>query len=115
MTEIVVPERFRRAVFLHLLKNLHPEPRAGTPLLLGVHGPSGEGKTVQCLQLFTEIGAEVVLISGGQLESPNAGEPAQVIRDGYQRAARTRLPQDGRMRAEQNRVIPQRRMLLYDR
>jgi len=98
VAEIMVPERFRRAVFLHLLKNLHPEPRTGTPLILGVHGPSGEGKTVQCLQLFTEIGADVVPISGGQLESPNAGEPAQVIRDGYQRAARTRLPQDGRMK-----------------
>lgn len=98
MTKIIVPERFCKAVFLHLLKNLHPEPHAGTPLILGVHGPSGEGKTVQCLRLFAEIGADVVPISGGQLESPNAGEPAQVIRDGYLRGARTRLLQDGEMK-----------------
>jgi SpoVK/Ycf46/Vps4 family AAA+-type ATPase len=98
MAELEVPDRFQKAVFLHLFKNLHPLPPVSTPLILGIHGPSGEGKTVQCLKLFSEINASVVPISGGQLESPNAGEPAETIREGYRRAAMVRNPQNGRIR-----------------
>jgi hypothetical protein len=98
MEELVVPDRFRKSVFLHLFKNLHPLPHVSTPLILGIHGPSGEGKTVQCLELFSEIDATVVPISGGQLESPNAGEPAETIREGYRRAGMARNLQNGRVR-----------------
>jgi SpoVK/Ycf46/Vps4 family AAA+-type ATPase len=98
MVELIVPDRFRKTVFLHLFKNLHPQPPVSTPLILGIHGPSGEGKTVQCLTLFSEIDASVVPISGGQLESPNAGEPAETIREGYRRAAVVRNLQNGRIR-----------------
>jgi hypothetical protein len=92
MVRVTVPGRFRRTVLLHLFRNLHPQPRESTPLILGVHGPSGEGKTVQCLSVFQEIGATVVPVSGGELESPNAGEPAEVIRDSYGRASQARGP-----------------------
>jgi SpoVK/Ycf46/Vps4 family AAA+-type ATPase len=99
MLKVAVPSRFRKAVLLHLFKNLHPRPHPSTPLILGVHGPSGEGKTVQCLALFEELGVNVVPVSGGELESPNAGEPAEVIREAYGRAAAARGPFGQRLKA----------------
>jgi hypothetical protein len=79
--------RFTRAVALHLFRNLHPRPDPGSPIMLGIHGPSGEGKTYQCLQVLSGIGVEVVLVSGGLLESPDAGRPAEIIRDAYEKAS----------------------------
>jgi ATP-dependent 26S proteasome regulatory subunit len=53
------------------------------PLVLGIHGPSGEGKTYQCEHVLQKMSVKSCLISGGQLESHAAGEPAQLIRDTY--------------------------------
>ena len=47
-TDIYVSPRFHRVVSLHVLKNLLKRVESQVPLLLGVHGPSGEGKTFQC-------------------------------------------------------------------
>lgn len=80
-----VPERFRREVLIHLFKNLHPAPAPGTPLILGIHGPFGEGKTQQCTQILQGLRAHVELVSGGELESVDAGEPARLIRQRYVR------------------------------
>lgn len=58
------------------------------PLLLGIHGKSGYGKTYQCEYVLSEIGAKPFLISGGQLESHAAGEPAKIVRKTYLDASR---------------------------
>lgn len=81
--KVFISERFRKAVALHIIKNLIPQESLRVPLLLGIHGPSGEGKTYQCEQILNEIDAKSFLISGGQLESHEAGEPAQLIRSTY--------------------------------
>ena len=82
-----ISSRLRRAVGLHVIKNLLAEQLGlRTPLMMGVHGPSGEGKTFQVASVLEELGAESFPISGGELESPNAGAPAALIRTNYVRA-----------------------------
>lgn len=85
--EIYVPTRFRRAVALHVIKNLMKVP-VPPPLILGIHGPSGDGKTFQCEEVLHEMGVKPFLISGGQLESDRAGTPAQLVRETYIEASR---------------------------
>jgi len=87
-TTIHIPERFKRIITLHVVKNLMTQDTIRAPLLLGIHGPSGDGKTYQCEKVLEELGAKTFLISGGQLESHQAGEPAQLIRTAYLNAGR---------------------------
>lgn len=83
-----IPDRFRRAVTLHVVKNLMQQQTVRPPLVLGIHGPSGVGKTFQCECVLEELGAVAFLLSGGQMESREAGEPAQLIRSTYINASR---------------------------
>jgi SpoVK/Ycf46/Vps4 family AAA+-type ATPase len=89
MEDIYIPERFWRAVVLHIAKNHMVSGRIHSPLILGIHGPSGEGKTFQCEHILQEIGVKSFLISGGQLESHEAGEPARLVRTTYLRAGQS--------------------------
>lgn len=90
MIDIKIPARFQREVSLHLYKNLMPRPERSIPLILGIHGPSGEGKTYQCEKLMESLGVETVLVSGGELESVDAGEPARLVREKYLECAKLR-------------------------
>jgi hypothetical protein len=72
---------------VHITKNYLTLPDVRVPLILGVHGRKGEGKTFQCELVFERMGIEVVAISGGELESPDAGDPARLIRLRYREAA----------------------------
>jgi ATPase family associated with various cellular activities (AAA) len=78
-----VPERFRRAVSLHIISNLRPAVDEGTPLILGIQGPPGEGKTYQVQRVLKDAEIHAVLLSGGELESPDAGMPAARVRAAY--------------------------------
>ncbi|WOD38374.1 ribulose bisphosphate carboxylase small subunit [Nodosilinea sp. E11] len=79
--------RFLEKLAVHITKNYLKLPEVKIPLLLGVHGRKGEGKTFQCELLYERMGVEVVHISGGELESPDAGDPARLIRLRYREAA----------------------------
>ncbi|MBE9136743.1 ribulose bisphosphate carboxylase small subunit [Nodosilinea sp. LEGE 07088] len=79
--------RFLDTLAVHITKNYLKLPQVKIPLLLGVHGRKGEGKTFQCELLYERMGIEVVHISGGELESPDAGDPARLIRLRYREAA----------------------------
>lgn len=94
-SDVVVSDRFREVVALHIAKNLITRLPIRVPLLLGIHGPSGEGKTFQCEAVLKELGIEPLLISGGQLEGPQAGTPAEMLRQTYLRAGKS-MEQDGR-------------------
>ena len=74
-TDIFISPRFHQVVSLHVLKNLLKRVEAQVPLLLGVHGPSGEGKTFQCEHILKDMGVKRFLVSGGQLDNPVAGHP----------------------------------------
>jgi len=85
--EIFISERFQQAVSLHVLKNLLKRVEAQVPLLLGIHGPSGEGKTFQCEHILKDMGVKRFLVSGGQLDNPVAGHPSAFIRNTYIKAS----------------------------
>jgi ribulose bisphosphate carboxylase small subunit len=86
MTYYIAP-RFLNKLAVHITKNYLDLPRVKVPLILGIHGRKGEGKTFQCELVFKRMGVEVVYISGGELESPDAGDPARLIRARYREAA----------------------------
>ncbi|PZO57602.1 MAG: ribulose 1,5-bisphosphate carboxylase [Phormidesmis priestleyi] len=86
MTYYVAPS-FLNKLAVHITKNYLDLPQVKVPLLLGIHGRKGEGKTFQCELVFKRMGVEVVYISGGELESPDAGDPARLIRLRYREAA----------------------------
>ncbi|MGB3291909.1 MAG: AAA family ATPase [Phormidesmis sp.] len=78
---------FLNKLAVHITKNYLDLPQVKVPLILGIHGRKGEGKTFQCELVFKQMGVEVVHISGGELESPDAGDPARLIRLRYREAA----------------------------
>jgi SpoVK/Ycf46/Vps4 family AAA+-type ATPase len=84
---LFISERFTKAIANHVAKNLLAKKISNVPLILGVHGPSGSGKTYQCERILREMEAMVFLISGGQLEHKDAGEPARLIRQTYKNAS----------------------------
>ncbi len=86
MTYYISP-RFLDKLAIHITKNYLNLDGVRVPLILGVHGRKGEGKTFQCELVYERMGIEVVHISGGELESPDAGDPARLIRLRYREAA----------------------------
>jgi len=57
------------------------------PLILGIWGGKGQGKTFQTELIFRAMGVEPVIMSAGELESEKAGEPGRLIRDRYRTAS----------------------------
>ncbi|HEY9763110.1 MAG TPA: ribulose bisphosphate carboxylase small subunit [Trichocoleus sp.] len=82
-----IAPRFQEKLAVHIAKNFLDLPDVRVPLILGVHGRKGEGKTFQCELVYERMGVEVVHISGGELESPDAGDPARLVRLRYREAA----------------------------
>jgi ribulose bisphosphate carboxylase small subunit len=82
-----ISPRFLDKLAIHITKNYLDLEGVRVPLILGVHGRKGEGKTFQCELVYERMGIEVVHISGGELESPDAGDPARLIRLRYREAA----------------------------
>jgi ribulose bisphosphate carboxylase small subunit len=82
-----ISPRFLNKLAVHITKNYLNLEDVRVPLILGVHGRKGEGKTFQCDLVYQRMGIEVVHISGGELESPDAGDPARLIRLRYREAA----------------------------
>lgn len=82
-----ISPRFLDKVAIHITKNFLELPGVKVPLILGVHGRKGEGKSFQCELVFEKMGIEVLRMSAGELESPDAGDPARLIRLRYREAA----------------------------
>ncbi len=82
-----ISPRFLNKIAVHITKNFLDLPKVRVPLILGIHGRKGEGKSFQCELVFERMGVEVVHMSAGELESPDAGDPARLIRLRYREAA----------------------------
>ncbi len=82
-----ISPRFIDKLSVHITKNYLDIPSVKVPLILGVHGRKGEGKSFQCELVFEQMGVEAVYMSAGELESPDAGDPARLIRLRYREAA----------------------------
>ena len=70
----------------------HPQnfldlPKIKVPLILGIWGGKGQGKTFQCNLAYKKLGIAPIVMSAGELESGNAGEPAKLIRQRYREAS----------------------------
>lgn len=79
--------RFLDKLSIHITKNYLDLPGVKVPLILGIHGRKGEGKSFQCELVFQQMGITAVHMSAGELESPDAGDPARLIRLRYREAA----------------------------
>ncbi|MDJ0798002.1 MAG: ribulose bisphosphate carboxylase small subunit [Calothrix sp. MO_167.B12] len=82
-----ISPRFEEKLSVFVTKNYLDIPNMRVPLILGIHGRKGEGKSFQCELVFEKMGVEVTHISGGELESPDAGDPARLIRLRYRETA----------------------------
>ena len=82
--KVHIPKRFERAVTLHLIKNkIADGDMINPPLMLGIDGLPGTGKTFQCQKLLQKLDYSITTITGSELENKNAGEPAELIREKY--------------------------------
>jgi ribulose bisphosphate carboxylase small subunit len=86
MSYYIAPS-FLDKLAVHITKNFLNLPGIRVPLILGIHGRKGEGKSFQCELVFDKMGIETTLISGGELESSDAGDPARLIRLRYRETA----------------------------
>lgn len=86
MNYYIAPQ-FLDKVSIHITKNYLELPNVKVPLILGIHGRKGEGKTFQCQLVFEQMGVLPVFMSAGELESPDAGDPARLVRVRYREAA----------------------------
>jgi hypothetical protein len=78
---------FLDKITIHIAKNFMDLPKIKVPLILGIWGGKGQGKTFQCALAFKKLGISPIVMSAGELESGNAGEPAKLIRTRYREAS----------------------------
>ncbi|PNH03817.1 Ribulose bisphosphate carboxylase/oxygenase activase, chloroplastic [Tetrabaena socialis] len=68
---------------IHIAKNFIDLPKVKVPLILGIWGGKGQGKTFQCSLAYKKLAIQPIVMSAGELESGNAGEPAKLVRQRY--------------------------------
>ncbi|KAL8171569.1 hypothetical protein V2J09_023373 [Rumex salicifolius] len=84
---LYIAPAFMDKLVVHISKNFMNLPNIKVPLILGVWGGKGQGKSFQCELVFAKMGISPIMMSAGELESGNAGEPAKLIRQRYREAA----------------------------
>lgn len=87
MDGLYIAPAFMDKLVVHITKNFLSLPNIKVPLILGVWGGKGQGKSFQCELVFAKMGVNPIMMSAGELESGNAGEPAKLIRQRYREAA----------------------------
>ncbi|XP_010532343.1 PREDICTED: ribulose bisphosphate carboxylase/oxygenase activase, chloroplastic-like [Tarenaya hassleriana] len=87
MDGLYIAPAFMDKLIVHLTKNFLKLPNIKVPLILGIWGGKGQGKSFQCELVFAKMGITPIMMSAGELESGNAGEPAKLIRQRYREAA----------------------------
>lgn len=84
---LYIAPAFMDKLVVHVAKNFLNLPNIKVPLILGIWGGKGQGKSFQCELVFSKLGINPIVMSAGELESGNAGEPAKLIRQRYREAA----------------------------
>ncbi|KAI3423681.1 uncharacterized protein J3R85_010892 [Psidium guajava] len=87
MDGLYIAPAFMDKLVVHITKNFMTLPNIKVPLILGIWGGKGQGKSFQCELVFAKMGINPIMMSAGELESGNAGEPAKLIRQRYREAA----------------------------
>jgi SpoVK/Ycf46/Vps4 family AAA+-type ATPase len=80
----VIPTRFRVEVDRHLVLNYVDDP--DWPLVLGIFGPPGDGKSFQLRAHLNDRNVGVVSINAADLESDRAGLPGKLVLAKYTEA-----------------------------
>lgn len=86
------PTRFLERVALHFVRNVLAGQGAfrDPPLVLGIWGHKGAGKTFNLELCLKRMGVKPVCLSAGELEDEWAGEPGRRLRERYAFAAHGR-------------------------
>ncbi|KAF3579514.1 hypothetical protein DY000_02028904 [Brassica cretica] len=87
MDGLYIAPAFMDKLVVHITKNFLTLPNIKVPLILGIWGGKGQGKSFQCELVMAKMGINPIMMSAGELESGNAGEPAKLIRQRYREAA----------------------------
>ncbi|KAF6151386.1 hypothetical protein GIB67_012246 [Kingdonia uniflora] len=87
MDGFYIAPAFMDKLVVHITKNFMTLPNIKVPLILGIWGGKGQGKSFQCELVFAKMGITPIMMSAGELESGNAGEPAKLIRQRYREAS----------------------------
>jgi len=82
-----ISKAFLDKMTVHVAKNFMELPKIKVPLILGIWGGKGQGKTFQCHLAYNKLGINPIVMSAGELESGNAGEPAKLVRQRYREAS----------------------------
>ena len=91
-SRLLPPERFAQAVAVHVARNFFASSSTSTnrvPLVLGIWGHKGVGKSLNVELTLARMGVEPVIMSAGEMEDGVAGVPAERIRNRYRTAARS--------------------------
>jgi hypothetical protein len=86
VTDIVLLERFFRQVHLHLVSCYAEIPQ--WPVILGIFGRSGDGKSAQLVASLERCDVELVRLNAADLESGLAGEPGKHLSRTYATASK---------------------------
>lgn len=85
MSEIVLLDRFFRKIHTHLVSCYGEVPH--WPVLLGIFGRPGDGKSVQIDAALQQCNVEIIRINAADLESGLAGEPGKYVARTYATAS----------------------------
>lgn len=85
MAEIILLERFFKQVHLHLVSCYGEVPQ--WPVILGIFGRSGDGKSAQLVVALEQCEVELVRLNAADLESGLAGEPGKHLARTYTAAS----------------------------
>lgn len=67
---------------MHIVKNfLASDLKVNVPLVLGIWGGKGQGKSFQLELAFKKMGVEPIIMSAGEMEDVTAGMPGMLIRE----------------------------------
>lgn len=87
--EYYIAPLFMDKVACHIVKNYIAHLlNTKVPLILGIWGGKGQGKSFQTELIFQTMGIEPVIMSAGEMESERAGEPGKLIRERYRTASK---------------------------
>lgn len=85
MADIVLLERFFKQVHLHLVSCYAEVPQ--WPVILGIFGRTGDGKSAQLVAALERCEVETVRLNAADLESGIAGEPGKHLARSYAAAS----------------------------
>ncbi|RZB28837.1 MAG: hypothetical protein AEth_01713 [Candidatus Argoarchaeum ethanivorans] len=78
-----ISKEFKNRVVLHIIKNYIISDRINIPLILTIQGPKGDGKSSQTREICSQLGADVIPISGASISGVHEGEAVDELKNVY--------------------------------